>query len=84
MNCLYKCKYYTIFFYKGFERLNRMLTIYFSLRIDWNTYKGQIRSTANKRIDVSLRSAAQWDSIGSVHKLIFNNQSTAQRDRIVL
>ena len=38
----------------------------------------------NKRIDVSLRSAAEWDSIGSVHELIFNNQSAAQRDRTML
>ena len=37
-----------------------------------------------ERNDVSLRSVAQWDSIGSVHKMIFNNQSAAQRDRTVL
>ena len=64
--------------------LNRMLTVKFESMIDWYTNKGQISSTANKRNDVSLRSVAQRDSIGSVHELIFNNQSTAQRDRTVL
>ena len=78
MNCLYKCTYCTVFCYKGFERLNRMLTVYFALRIDWYTNKGQISSTAKKRIDVSLRSTAQRDSISSVHELIFNNQSAAR------
>ena len=34
--------------------LNRMLTVKFELRIDWYTNKGQIRSTANERNDVSL------------------------------
>ena len=34
--------------------------------------------------DVSLRSIAQRDSIGSVHEMIFNNQSAAQRDRTML
>ena len=62
--------------------LNRMLTIKFELRIDWN--KGQISNTANEHNGVSLRSVVQWDSIGSVHELIFNNQSADQRDRIVL
>ena len=57
--------------------LNRMLTIKFELRIDWNINKGQINSTTNERNDVSLRSVAQRDSIGSIHKLIFNNQSAA-------
>ena len=55
--------------------LNRMLTVKFELRIDWYTNKGQISSTANKRNDVSLRSVAQRDNIGRVHKLIFSNQS---------
>ena len=64
--------------------LNRMLIVKFELRIDWYTNKGQISSTANERNDVSLRSVAQQDSIGSVHELIFNNQSAAQRDRTVL
>ena len=64
--------------------LNRMLTVKFELRIDWYTNKGQISITTNKRNDVSLRSVAPRDSIGSVHKLIFNNQSTAQWDRTVL
>ena len=41
------------------------------LRIDWYTNKCQISSTVNKRIDVSLRSVAQRDSIGSVHKIDF-------------
>ena len=64
--------------------LNRMLTVKFELRINWYTNKGQISSTANKRNDVSLRSVAQRESIGSVHELIFNNQSAIQRDRTVL
>ena len=50
--------------------LNRMLTVKLKLRINWYTNKGQINSTANERNDVSLRSVAQWDSIGSVHELI--------------
>ena len=40
---------------KDLNALNKMLTVYFTLRIDWYTNKGQISSTANKRIDVSLR-----------------------------
>ena len=64
--------------------LNRMLTVKFELMIDWYTNKGQISSTTNERNDVSLRSIAQRDSIGSVHELIFNNQSTTQQDRSVL
>ena len=63
---------------------NRMFTVKFELRIDWYTNKGQISNTMNERNDVSLRSVAQRDSINSVHELIFNNQSVAQRDRIVL
>ena len=57
--------------------LNRMLTVKFKLRIDWYTNKSQISSTTNERNDVSLQSVAQWDSIGSVHELISNNQSIA-------
>ena len=57
-----------------------MLTVYFALRIDWYTNEGHISSTANKRIDVSLRSTTQRGNIGSVHELIFNNQSATQRD----
>ena len=64
--------------------LNIMLTVKFELRIDWYTNKGQISSTANERNDVSLRSVAQRDIIDSVHKLIFNNQSTTQQDCTVL
>ena len=64
--------------------INRMLTVKFELRIDWYTNKGKISSTTNERNDVSLRSVSQRDSIGSVHKLIFNNQLAAQRDRTVL
>ena len=64
--------------------LNRMLTVKFELRIDWYTNKGHISSTTNERNDVSLRSVAQRDSIGSVYELISNNQSAAQRDRTVL
>ena len=58
--------------------LNRMLAVKFELKIDWYTNKGQISSTTNERNDVSFRSVAQRDSIGSVHELIFNNQSTTQ------
>ena len=50
---------YCIFSIKDLNALNRMLTVYFALRIDWYTNKGQISSTANKRIDVSFRSATQ-------------------------
>ena len=64
--------------------LNRILTVKFEFRIYWYTNKGQISSTANEHNDVSLRSVAQWDNIGIVHELIFNNQSAAQRDRIML
>ena len=64
--------------------LNRMLTIKFEFRIDWYTNKGQIRSIANECNDESLRSVAQRDSIGSVHKLIINNQSATQWNHIVL
>ena len=64
--------------------LNRMLTVKFELKIDWYTNKGQTSSTTKERNDVSLRSVAQWDSIGSVHEFVFNNQSAAQRDRTVL
>ena len=65
--------------------LNRMLTVKFELRIYWYTNKGQISSIVNERNDVhSDRTVAQRDSIGSVHELIFNNQSAAQRDRTVL
>ena len=54
------------------------------LQIDWYTNKGQSNSAVNERNVVSLRFVAQRDSIGSVHKIIFNNQSVAQRDRTVL
>ena len=59
------------------EALNRMLTVKFELRMDWYTNKGKISSTTNKHNDVSLRFVTQWDNIGSVHELIFNNQSVA-------
>ena len=77
---------HTIMYFAMYDlhALNRMLTIRFELRIDWCTNKGQISSIANKRNDVSLRFVAQRDNIGSVHELIFNNHSVAQRDRIVL
>ena len=52
---------YCIFAIKDLNVLNRMLTVYFALRLDWYTNKGQISSTANKHIDMSLRSAAQRD-----------------------
>ena len=85
MNYLY-IDVYTILYFamNDLNALNRMLTIKFELRIDWYINKGQISYTANERNDVSLRSVAQWDSIGSVHELIFNNQSAAQRDCSVL
>ena len=84
MNCLYKCTYYTVFSMNDLNALNRMLTVKFELRIDWYINKGQISSIANGRTYVSLQSVAQRDSIGSVHELIFNNQSAVQRNRIVL
>ena len=68
----------------GFNALNRMLSFIFKLRIDWYSNKGQTSSTVNKRNVVSLRFVAQRDSIGSVHKIIFNNRSVAQRDHTVL
>ena len=61
-----------------------MLSVIFELRVDWYTNKGQTSSTVNERNVVSLRSVAQRDSVGSVHKMIFNDQSAAQRDRTVL
>ena len=61
-----------------------MLSVIFELRIDWYINKGQTSNTMDERNVVSLKSVAQRDSIGSVHKMIFNNQSVAQRDRTVL
>ena len=61
-----------------------MLSVIFELRIDWYTNKSQTSSNVNERNVVSLRIVAQLDNIGSVHKIIFNNQSVAQRDRTVL
>ena len=58
MNCLYKFTYCTVFSIKDLNTLNRMLTVYFALRIDQYTNKGQISSIASKRIDMSLRSVA--------------------------
>ena len=83
MNYLY-IDVYTILYFSmnDLNALSRMLTVKFELRIDWYTNKGQIRSIANERNDVSLRSVALRDSIDSVHELIFKNQSTAQRDNI--
>ena len=85
MNYLY-IDVYTILYFamNDLNTLNRMLTVKFELRIDWYTNTGQISSTVNERNDVSLQSVAQRDSIGSVHKLIFNNQLAAQRDHTVL
>ena len=48
-----------------------MLSIIFELRINWYTNKGQTSSTVNECNVLSLRSVAQWDSIDSVHKMIF-------------
>ena len=75
MNYLY-IDVYTILYFamNDLNTLNKMLTIKFELRIDWYTNKDQISSIANEHNDVSLRSIAQRDSIGSVHELIFNNQ----------
>ena len=61
-----------------------MLSIIFELRIDWYTNKGQTSSTVNECNVASLRSVAQRDSIDSVHKIIFNNESATQGDRTVL
>ena len=85
MNYLY-IDVYTILYFamNDLNTLNRMLIVKFELRIYWYTNKGQISSTANERNYVSLRSVAQRDNIGRVQELIFNNQSTAQRDRTVL
>ena len=47
------------------------LSVIFELRIDWYSNKGQTSSTVNKRNVVSLRFGAQWDNIGSIHKMIF-------------
>ena len=54
MNCLYNVYNALYFSIKDLNALNRMLTVYFALRIYWYTNKGQISSTANKGIDVSL------------------------------
>ena len=43
-----------IFSIKDLNALNRMLTFYFALRIDWYTNRGQNSSFANDYIDVSL------------------------------
>ena len=61
-----------------------MLSVIFELRIDWYTNKGQTSSTVNERNVVSLKSVPQQDSIGSVYKMIFNNQSTVQQHCTVL
>ena len=58
-----------------------MLSVMLELRIDWYTSKSQTSNTVNERNVVSLRFVAQRDNIGSIHKMIFNNQSAAQRDR---
>ena len=58
-NCYKGFKLY--FSIKDLNALNRMLTVYFALRIDWYTNRGQNNSTANDCIDVSLRTVAQWD-----------------------
>ena len=39
---------------KDLNALNRMLTFYFVLRIDWYTNRDQNSSTVNDCIDVSL------------------------------
>ena len=68
-----------------FNALNRMLSVILELRINWYTNKGQTSSIVNECNVVLLRFVAQWDSISSVHKMIFfYNQSTALRDRTVL
>ena len=85
MNYLYIDVYAILYFaMNDLNALNRMLTFKFELRIYWYTNKGQISSIVNEYNDVSLRSVTQQDSISSVHELIFNNQSAAQWDRIVL
>ena len=78
MNYLYIYVYIILYFaMNDLNVFNKMLTVKFELRIDWYINKGQISSTTNERNDVSLRSIVKRDSIGSVHELIFNNQSTA-------
>ena len=57
---------YYIFSIKDLNALNRMLTVYFALRIVWYINRGQ-NSSINDCIDVPLRSAAQRDRICSVH-----------------
>ena len=44
---------YYIFAIKDLNALNRMLTVYFALMIDWYTNRGQNNSTANDCIDVT-------------------------------
>ena len=77
---------YTILYFtmNDLNAFNRMLTIKFELKIDWYTNKGQISSIVNERNDLSLRFVTQRDNIGSVHLLIFNNQSVGLRDHTVL
>ena len=58
---------YYIFAIKDLNALNKMLTVYFALGIDWCTNMGQNNSTTNDCIDVSLQLAAQRDRISSVH-----------------
>ena len=85
MNYLYIDVYTLLYFaMNDLNTLNKMLIVKFELRIDWYTNKGQISSIANERKDVSLRSIAQWDNIGSVNEFIFNNQLTTRWDRTVL
>ena len=48
-----------------------MLSVIIELRIDWHTNKGQTSSFMNERNVVSLRSVAQLEIIGSIHKMIF-------------
>ena len=84
MNYLYKDVYTTLYFaMNDLNALNRMLTVKIRVK-DRLVYIGSNEQYCTERNDVSLRSITQRDTIGSVHKLIFNNQSAAQRDRTML
>ena len=63
------CKYLCLVF----NVLNRMLSVIFEIlkKKIWYTNKGQTSSIVNECNVVSLRSVAQRNNIGSVHKMIF-------------
>ena len=61
--------------------LNRMLTVKFELRIYWYTNMGQMSNTA-PNVMMCHSNPQTSGRICSVHEMIFNNQSAAQRDRV--